>query len=183
MNLPQDTHYISKFYHICSFNFSEWTQTYKALHGMLSKENRLVRGGLINEKDAAEAIFKADSIMKSKYGKNTIALGQVQRHIRGDVNLPMGGGPDVLAAIHTAPYPNKINKTHAGESYIIMVRMNKDSMVLESVNAYGTSTDPESPHFTDQMKLYVNQELKPVSLQPLSDNEILKKYRPLKMVR
>ena len=35
---------------------------------------------------------------------------------------------------------------------------------LESIMPYGASSKPESPHYTDQMEMFVNKELKSMTL-------------------
>ena len=46
----------------------------------------------------------------------------------------------------------------------MMIRYDKNGPIIESINAYGASNRPDSPHFTDQMKLYVDHKLKPMTL-------------------
>ena len=119
--------------------------------------------------------------MLSNYGQLRIPLGDVQRHMRGDVSLPMGGGGDILAAAYSVPIDNGLYHMRNGESYIQLVRFKRDSLpIIESINAYGTSAVPGDPHFTDQMELFAKQELKPMTL----DLEQVKKdavrvYHPL----
>jgi acyl-homoserine-lactone acylase len=79
------------------------------------------------------------------------------------MELALDGLPDVIATINTQPYKGKERATH-GESHIIMVRFGEDGPILESVNAFGASNDPDSPYYTDQMELFVNHQLKPMTL-------------------
>ena len=52
----------------------------------------------------------------------------------------------------------------SGESYILLARWKAGQLdYVGSVNAYGSSNRPESPHYTDQMKLYQQQQLKPMT--------------------
>jgi acyl-homoserine-lactone acylase len=67
-----------------------------------------------------------------------------------------------------------VRKAEQGESYILLVRYCKDGPVMESINVYGASNQPDSPHYADQMELFLNQQLKPMSL---NKNEILKNAR------
>ena len=138
--------------------------SYKALENRLKEEGRFKRGQYITSKECAAAIKIAKDIMLLKYGKLAVPLGNIQRHIRGEVNLPLQGGPDVLAAMYMKETDDNQYKGIAGESYIALVQFDKDGPLIETVNAYGSSAEPDSPHYTDQMKLFVNQELKPMSL-------------------
>ena len=138
--------------------------SYKALENRLKEEGRFKRGQYISAEECAEAIKVAQDIMLSKYGNLEVPLGDVQRHIRGDVNLPLQGGPDVLAAMYMKEVDNKHYKGVAGESYIALVQFDESGPTIETVNAYGSSAEPDSPHYTDQMEMFVNQELKPMTL-------------------
>lgn len=112
----------------------------------------------------AEALREAQKLMKKKFGSVQVRLGDVQKHARGDVELPVGGAPDVIAANMTKEYKKGMRRSDVGDSYIMMLQYAEDGVKIETVNAYGASNDPESPHYTDQMQMYVDQELKPMTL-------------------
>jgi acyl-homoserine-lactone acylase len=157
--------------------------TYTALSDALVAENRFIRGGSITEKDAVEAIGNAKAIMIEKYTTTSVPLGEIQRHIRGEVSLPLAGGPDVLAAIYWQEQKEGIYKGVAGESYILMAQFSKDGVKIETVNAYGSSAEPNSPHYNDQMEMFVNQQLKPMSLdiaKAFAEADTI--YSPLKIL-
>ncbi|MEM6767127.1 MAG: penicillin acylase family protein [Bacteroidota bacterium] len=106
----------------------------------------------------------AEEHLLKHFGRKYVPLGEVQQHRRGDVSLPFGGGPEVLAAIYSTMQKDGRMKPVAGESYIQLVKFSGAGPEIESVNAYGASAKPESPHFTDQMELYTKQKLKPMTL-------------------
>ena len=116
------------------------------------------------ERAYAEALRAAKRHMMEYFGQLRVPLGDVQKHVRGNVVLPVGGVPEVLAASITQPYKDGKRKTYVGDSYIELVRYSKDSVQIESVNAFGASAKPESPHYTDQMQMFVDQKLKPMTL-------------------
>lgn len=121
--------------------------------------------------------------MMDTYGNLEIPWGDVQRHIRGDVNLPLSGGPDVLAAMYAVEHKDKQIKGVAGESYIALVQFTNDGVEIETINAYGSSAEPDSPHYTDQMQLFVDRKLKPMSLdiaKAFAEADTV--YYPLKVV-
>jgi len=138
--------------------------SYNALEKALKNTNRWHRGEVISREDCIQAIKKGAATMKDKYGSLEVMLGDIQRHIRGDVNLPLAGGPDVLAAMYWKETENNQYRGIVGESYISLVQFTEEGPIIETVNAYGASAEPNSPHFTDQMELFVNQQLKPMSL-------------------
>jgi acyl-homoserine-lactone acylase len=46
----------------------------------------------------------------------------------------------------------------------MMVRFGEGLPKIETINVFGSSNDPDSPHFDDQMELFLDQKLKPMSL-------------------
>ena len=105
-----------------------------------------------------EIILSAVSDIKSylikHFGKVKINLGDFQKLVRGDKELPIWGLPDVITAMSSRPYKDGKHKVFAGESYIGLVRFTKDGPLFESVISYGNSDDPTSDHYTDQMEMY-----------------------------
>ncbi len=158
-------------------------RSYKALENKKKAENKYVYGGQITEADCVRAIEEASQIMQQKYGTTRIKLGSVQRHIRGDINLPLAGGPDVLAAMYTEEVVGSTQyKGIVGESYIALVQFGEDGTSIETVNAYGASAEPDSPHYTDQMELFASQQLKPMSFdidQVFAEADTI--YHPMKI--
>ena len=51
-----------------------------------------------------------------------------------------------------------------GQSYIMMARFGKGLPQLETINVYGANNRPDSPHYNDQMSLYLQHKLRPMTL-------------------
>jgi len=99
------------------------------------------------------------------FGKVEVTLGEVQKLVRGNKELPVWGLPDVITAMHSVDMGSGRMKVRAGESYIMLVRYPKEGLpIIETVNVYGASSKPESPHYDDQMELFVQQQRKPMTL-------------------
>ncbi len=124
---------------------------------------------------AARQLTKAESIetyqyvneyMLKNFGKTDIVLGDVQKLVRGDDVRPAWGLPDVLTAAYTEPYKDGIRKVVSGDAYICFVRYPKNGglPIIESVNTFGASMHPSSPHYKDQMTMFQNQQTKPMTL-------------------
>ena len=114
-----------------------------------------------------EALYEALKItkdhLKTYFNAERIQLGEFQKLVRGNKELPIYGLPDVVTAMKGQPYKDgKIKITH-GESYIGLVRFTPTKTYFESVISFGNSRRPESPHYTDQMELYSNFETKTMS--------------------
>ena len=105
-----------------------------------------------------EIILSAVSDIKSylieHFGKVKITLGEFQKLVRGDKELPIWGLPDVITAMSSRPYKDGKHKVFAGESYIGLVRFTEDGPEMESIISFGNSDDPNSDHYTDQMEMY-----------------------------
>ncbi len=138
-----------------------------ALYPLMDKIQDIGRqyeSNTFTEKEYVDALRYAKKTMLKHFGSLTVPLGDVQKHVRGNVALPIGGMPEVLAATITQPYKNGMRRTFVGESYIQLVRFSKDAVQIESVHAFGASTRPDSPHSTDQMQMFVDKKLKPMTL-------------------
>ena len=140
----------------------------------------------------ARQLTKAESIetyqyvydfMMQHFGKTDLVLGDVQKLVRGDDARPAWGLPDVLTAEYTEIYKNGMRKVNSGDAYICFVRYPKDGSlpIIESVNTFGASMHPDSPHYKDQMTMFLNQETKRMTLDKatvLKNAERL--YHPVK---
>jgi acyl-homoserine-lactone acylase len=105
-----------------------------------------------------------DSLMKG-FGRIDPPLSDVQRLIRGKVNLPAYGGTDTLrAATVWEPQSNGQMRVKHGDSFIMLINWDQSGKVQsQSIQPYGAATSrPNSPHYTDQMKLFNNRQYKPV---------------------
>ena len=108
----------------------------------------------VSEKIILSAISDIKTYLIEHFGKVKITLGEFQKLIRGDKELPIWGLPDVITAMSSRPYKDGMHKVFAGESYIGLVRFTKDGPIMESIMSFGNSDDPSSDHYTDQMEMY-----------------------------
>ena len=99
------------------------------------------------------------------FGRTDLALGDVQKLVRGEEARPAWGIPDVLSAAFSAPYKNGMRRVTSGDAYICFVRYPKNGLpIIESVNTFGASSNPTSPHYKDQMAMFQNQQTKKMTL-------------------
>ena len=140
------------------FTFNELTEVIMST-GMQYESNSFT------EEEYVKALRSAVKHMKKHFGTLKVKLGDVQKHVRGDIELPMGGAPDVLAAIMSKPHEKGKLKTFVGESFIMLVDFDESGTPrIETVNAFGASNKPDSPHYTDQMELWTQQKTKSMTL-------------------
>ena len=113
---------------------------------------------------AAQLLREAKQTMLKDFGKTNIALGEVQKLVRGTKEIPLPGLPDVLAPMYSVPYKDGKWKGNQGDAYIELVRFTKDGPQIESLNVYGASAKKDSPHYTDQMEMFTRQQTKKMTL-------------------
>ena len=98
-----------------------------------------------------------------KHFKTTsIRLGDFQKLVRGDKELPIFGLPDVVTAMRGSAQKNGTIKINHGESYIALIRFGKNKTSVASIISYGSSNHPDSPHYSDQMEMYRRFDTKPM---------------------
>ena len=102
------------------------------------------------------------SLLIQHHGVLEIPWKSVNRLVRGNTDLGLGGGPDILHAVYGEVQEDGRAMGTAGDSHIWTVKWNGDgSMETQSIQPFGSAaTRPESPHYADQAHLFVNRELK-----------------------
>ena len=118
----------------------------------------------LSEEEAAEGLIKAKEHFENHFGKELVALGEYQKLVRGEKALPLWGLDDVITAMRSEPWKDGMRKGVQGESYIMMVRFGEGLPKIETINVFGASNRPESPHYDDQMERFLARDLKPMSL-------------------
>lgn len=140
-------------------------------HDILMKKNNgpfallMIRNQKISEAESVDALRKARKFLLKYHGSLDIPLGQVQRHIRGNINIPASGLREVSRAADAKLYDKKrgLYRIISGDGYIQLVKFGGEYTEIWSVNAYGASSKPNSPHFTDQMEMFQREEFKPMT--------------------
>ena len=103
--------------------------------------------------------------MRKNFGTVNLKLGDIQKLVRGDKEYPAPGLPDLLAPEWGVAWKDGKRKITGGDAYVAMVRFPKTGLpIIETVNTYGASSKKGSPHFDDQVSLFLKQELKPMTL-------------------
>lgn len=122
----------------------------------------------------AKALTYAKKFLIKTHGSIDVPLGEVQRLIRGNVSLPASGLAEVPRAATPSLYDKKkgIFRITHGDGYMQLVKFSKEGVELNSIHNYGESSDPDSPHYTDQMQLFSEEKFKPMTFDK---EEILKK--------
>jgi len=120
--------------------------------------------GEISDEQIRTGLQTAAKTLKKHFGRIDVAWKEVNRLIRGQVDLGLGGGPDVLHAVDGTLQKDGRLRGSEGDSYVLMVSWDKAGKVhSRSIHQYGSATlDASSRHYADQAPLFAERELKPV---------------------
>ncbi len=120
----------------------------------------------ITETEVVGALSKAQNYLLKKFNTIDVPLGSIQRLSRGDKSYPISGLSEVPRAVDTKYDKEKgFYKATAGDGFFQLIKFGKDGVEINSVSPFGTSTHPDSKHYTDQMELFVNEKTKVMSLK------------------
>jgi penicillin amidase/acyl-homoserine-lactone acylase len=120
-------------------------------------------GGPWKEKPV-DALREAIAILKAHFGRLDPEWGQVNRFRRGNVDLPIDGGPDIYRAVYGKQQDDGTLTAVDGDTFIMFVTWDRDGRVSsQSIHQFGSATlDANSPHYADQSPLFVKMQMKPV---------------------
>lgn len=130
------------------------------------------------------ALKETTQDLMAAFGRLDPEWGQVNRLQRGNVDLPLDGGPDILRAIYSDRDGVRKNGTlnaFAGDTHIMVADWDAEgNVIVDSVHQYGAATlDVSSPHYADQAPLFARGEYKKM---PMTLEEVLphatRDYRP-----
>jgi penicillin amidase/acyl-homoserine-lactone acylase len=132
--------------------------------------------------DAFESFVQAAQTLQRHHGRVDPPWGQVNRMRRGDLDLPVSGGPDTLRAVESFVLEDDGTYTaNSGDCYLMFVEWDAQGQVRsESIHQFGSATlDARSPHYADQVPLFVAERTKPILLDEAELRQHLsREYRP-----
>ena len=107
-----------------------------------------------------EPFKKSVELLQRKFGKIDPEWGQVNRLVRGNVDLPIAGGPDILRAIYSIALENDETYATHGDTWMAIVEWQDGEFVNADVlHQFGSATlDQASPHYADQAPLFAKQQ-------------------------
>jgi acyl-homoserine-lactone acylase len=115
--------------------------------------------------DVADKLQAAADHLMTHFGRLDPPMSDLLRLRQGELDLPLDGGSDTLRASTTwdVAKDGRLSLKH-GDSFIMWIEWAPGARVTSrSIQPFGAATTrPASPHYTDQMKLFVDHKLKPV---------------------
>jgi penicillin amidase/acyl-homoserine-lactone acylase len=107
----------------------------------------------------------AHAYLLKHHGKLDPPWGSVNRHKRGDIDLPIQGGPDTLRAVNSAPDETGSLVMNSGDGLHYLWESYPDGHVeLWGVHQFGSSSRRGDEHFTDQMDLFTKEQYRRIPL-------------------
>ena len=139
---------------------------------LINKFKNIKYKKVFDEIEMVELITSTKKYLLKHFDSTNVELGHFQKLVRGNKEIGIFGLPDVITAMKGTKYKDgKIKITH-GESYISLVKFKNEKVEIETVMSYGSSDDPNSKHYNDQMDLYSKFKTKKMSLDKV---EVYKK--------
>lgn len=114
-----------------------------------------------------DSFAQAVDWLLAHHGRVDVPWQEVNRLVRGDQDVGLGGGPDLLHAIYGQMAEDGRVHGFVGDSYLMLVSWDGDGqLTAQSIHQYGSATShPDSPHYADQAPLFAARQLKPVWLE------------------
>jgi len=113
--------------------------------------------------NADEIFKKCIGMIKGSFDRVDPLWSEVNFLVRGDLALPIQGGPDTLRAVYGRPQDDGTLKAVAGDGLVVALAWDSlGNQESQSIHQYGSATqDASSKHYGDQVQLFVDEKMKP----------------------
>lgn len=168
---------------LCNWDLSNAPESYAATYARIamdwSRQNGVSLSALKGKEDGEEylqielMLQHIDNHLKRYFGKVAVPFKEFAKVKRGDIELPAYGSVSTLGNRKNRidPETGKAMAT-GGDNGMIFVQYGENGVSqLETIVPFGSSNRPESPHYNDQMELYLNMDAKKATL----DKEAVRK--------
>jgi acyl-homoserine-lactone acylase len=130
-----------------------------------NEESAMTTPDGLADKAAAVAVLEAVAAKVEKdFGRMDVPWGDVNRLRRAGVDLPANGGPGELGIFRVVGFDKAQDgrfEALGGDSYVAVIEFSNPVRAMTLIT-YGNSSQPGSPHMTDQLPLFARKELRPV---------------------
>ncbi|MEL7130617.1 MAG: penicillin acylase family protein, partial [Pseudomonadota bacterium] len=132
--------------------------------------------------EPGEAFRQAVAFLMEHHGRIDPEWGEVNRLVRGDLSLPIGGASDTLRAIYPAEIGDRgILVAAAGDTWIGLAEWGEDGEVrADVIHQFGSAVlDAASPHYADQARLFAEEGWREALLDKADiEANASRRYRP-----
>ena len=132
--------------------------------------------------DTIQSLRDTVAHLMEHWGRLDVPWGEVNRIRRGQVDLPLGGGPDLLRAVYARlPQDDGRLVAQGGDTMIYIADWAPDgSLKSESIHQFGSATlDETSPHYADQTPLYATEQFREIPWdREALEAEATRTYKP-----
>ncbi len=132
------------------------------------------------EQDIIPLFKEKAQLLQDTFGRIDVPWMDVNRIVRGTVNMGMGGGPDALHAVYGNWKEDHLEGV-AGDCFVLLVTWDPDGTVRSrGIHQFGSATmDASSPHYADQVPLFAAKQTRPILLDEADLRQHLEaEYRP-----
>ena len=159
-----------------------WAFTlYRMLENDLSIRASALVDTLIPDKALLKSFTEAVELIRQKYGRVDVPWGEANRLVRGQMDLGLDGGPDVLRAVYGKMQADGHFIGYTGDSYVLLAKWDSDgNLQAYSIHQYGSATlNGASVHYADQAPLFAAHQLKPTWMdRAVIEANLERAYRP-----
>jgi acyl-homoserine-lactone acylase len=137
--------------------------------------------GLADPGKAVRDLVWAAADVTRRYGRLDPAWGAVHRVRRGPVDVPVAGCPGLLGCFRVLWFEDAADGKRVaagGDGWVLAVEFGPTPRAV-SVLAYGESSRPDSPYYSDQAAMFARGELKKVAFSEADiARGLVRRYRP-----
>lgn len=138
--------------------------------------------GLADPARAVAALAEAAAAVREEFGRLDPTWGDIVRVRRGTVDVPTGGCSGMYGCFRVLslrPTGDGRYENAGGDGWVFVVEFTPEGPRAKSVMAYGASSNPESPWYSDQAAMYARGEMKPVAFSEADiAAQLVRRYRP-----
>jgi acyl-homoserine-lactone acylase len=153
-----------------------WAEPWQVDHPMTTPT------GVGSPELALSALGEAMSTLEATWGGWDLPWGQVHRARMGEVDLPAAGCSNRAGCFRILEFQEDEadgkRRVFRGDAWVLGVEFT-DPIQARTILAYGQSENPDSPHHTDQLELFLDGGYKRVVFEPAAvDAAAVRRYRP-----
>lgn len=118
------------------------------------------------------SVREAAQFLRTHFGRLDPPLSEVLRLRRGDVDVGLEGGPDVLRALRWAPDADGRLNADFGDGFMMVIDWGPDgTLSTRVIHQWGASEHEGSPHYNDQSEMFARREWRMIDLNVPSPGE------------